>query len=198
MTKRIVGYANDISVQPGDRLDMMVSCFDVEKYDVEIVRLIHGDLNPEGPGFKSEVVQAIDKSTHPGRQQHVYSGSYGLVRIAESLGSFDSLTLQATVWPTTPMAGEQVILGWVSADGGCSCELIIDEDGCLAGTFTSEGRTQRLSSGVPLLERYWYVAAVTYDGDTKEAWVSPVPARTSRRIGPSNIHEEVQRRSQDS
>ena len=52
---RVVGYADRFSIQPGETIKFMVSS-EVPQYRADIVRLIHGDTNPKGPGFKEEVV----------------------------------------------------------------------------------------------------------------------------------------------
>ena len=46
----IVGYADHLSVQPGETIQFMVSS-QLPSYDADIVRLIHGDPNPLGPGI---------------------------------------------------------------------------------------------------------------------------------------------------
>ena len=55
--KTIVGYADKISVAPGETIQFMVSCTSGRSYQSEIVRIIHGDVNPAGPGFKDEKVK---------------------------------------------------------------------------------------------------------------------------------------------
>ena len=54
----IVGYADRFSVRAGDTIQFMVSC-KLPSYQADVVRLIHGDLNPEGPGFKERLVQNV-------------------------------------------------------------------------------------------------------------------------------------------
>ena len=53
---KLIGYADRFSVAPGETIRFMVSALEDQPYQAEIVRLIHGDANPEGPGFKSEQV----------------------------------------------------------------------------------------------------------------------------------------------
>ena len=51
MTLRLLGYSDRLTAAPGDTIRFMVSC-DAPEYESRLVRLIHGDTNPEGPGFK--------------------------------------------------------------------------------------------------------------------------------------------------
>jgi hypothetical protein len=48
---RVVGYSDTLSLQPDETIQVMVSG-DLPKYRMDIVRLIHGDTNSEGLGFK--------------------------------------------------------------------------------------------------------------------------------------------------
>ena len=52
---RLLGYSDRLSVAPGQTIRFMVSC-DHPTYESDLVRLIHGDENPDGPGFKQVVV----------------------------------------------------------------------------------------------------------------------------------------------
>ncbi len=60
MTLRLLGYSDRLTVAPGDTIRFMVSC-DHPEYESRLVRLIHGDTNPEGPGFKQvEIASGMD------------------------------------------------------------------------------------------------------------------------------------------
>ena len=74
----IVGYSDRLSVMPGDVIRFMVSTA-APTYEVAIVRLIHGDTNPTGPGFKEEVLRTPVDGTYPGREQPYRAGSHVLV-----------------------------------------------------------------------------------------------------------------------
>ena len=52
---KVVGYSDRLSVQPGQTIRFMVSC-ELPSYRADVVRLIHGDDNPKGPGFEEEAV----------------------------------------------------------------------------------------------------------------------------------------------
>ena len=51
------GYADALSARPGETIRFMVSS-ELPEYRAQMVRLIHGDINPLGPGFKEELVDA--------------------------------------------------------------------------------------------------------------------------------------------
>ena len=61
----IVGYADRLRVQPGETIRFMVSS-EVPRYRADIVRLIHGDANPSGPGIKETVVDTPANGEYAG------------------------------------------------------------------------------------------------------------------------------------
>jgi len=50
MLLRITGYSDKYSVHPGEEVKFFVNSEKNETYEAQLVRLIHGDTNPEGPG----------------------------------------------------------------------------------------------------------------------------------------------------
>ncbi len=74
----IMGYSDRLSVQAGEDISFMVSS-QLPGYRADIVRLIHGDTNPKGPGFKEELIQTPVSGDHSGRNQFLRPGSYVIV-----------------------------------------------------------------------------------------------------------------------
>ena len=59
LEKKIAGYSDEISVAPGERIRFMVSCEPgIDRYQADIVRLISGDRQPGGPGYRDELLQS--------------------------------------------------------------------------------------------------------------------------------------------
>ncbi|MCE2516007.1 MAG: hypothetical protein J4F37_13555, partial [Acidobacteria bacterium] len=92
----VVGYADRMSVAPGETIRFMVSS-QLPTYRAEIVRLIHGDANPNGPGIKEELVGTPANGDYPGRHQDLPLGSYATVPDAEPLRLGGSFTITAWV-----------------------------------------------------------------------------------------------------
>lgn len=156
----VIGYADRLSVAPGESIAFMVSSR-VPEYRVELVRLIHGDPNPAGPGFKCERVASGVDGAYRGRVQPITPGSYVLVEanpIVERLASF---TVGAWVWPTTPDKGRQTIVA-LGLAGTPGFRLAIDDAGHLE--LELSGQTVRLQA--TLLERRWHFVWAGYDGQT--------------------------------
>ena len=109
---KLIGYADRFSVAPGETIRFMVSALEDQPYQAEIVRLIHGDANPEGPGFKSEQVPSGVEAAHVGRRQAIARRLLGAGPVPSAAeGARSSFTVAAMIWPTTPGKGRQGLIG---------------------------------------------------------------------------------------
>ena len=81
----LIGYVDRFSARPGDQICVKVSSQLGEPYQADLVRIIHGDANPAGPGLKLEEVAAPFAGSYPSRFQPVHAGSYGIVRVENRL-----------------------------------------------------------------------------------------------------------------
>lgn len=139
MITELTGYTDRFSVAPGEPIRFMVST-DLPSYETNLVRLIHGDENPEGPGYKEELVDASINGQRRGRKQFAQSGSYILVEEHGPFSKLQSFTLQAWIYPTTPDKGQAqgLLSKWSADETGFS--LAVGAEGALelwlAGTGT--------------------------------------------------------------
>src|SRR5215813_11830164 len=179
MTLAIVGYADRMSVRPGDTLKVMVSCeTGAASYRAELVRLVCGDDSPNGPGYKERPVGHPANGTYPGRRQRINAGSYVVVPASPLLESVTSFTLQALIWPTTPGRGAQTLLGRWDAVTQAGYALIIDETGAVALRLgDGSGRTETVSARAPLDALAWYRVSASYDAATRAVLVVQQPLR---------------------
>ena len=169
----VVGYTDLLSVEPGETLRVMASCT-LPEYRADLVRLVHGDPNPEGPGVKEETIPSPINDSHPGREQHFPRGSYIRVPDSPPLRIRDSFTLQAYIWPTTPEKGLQGIITKWTGDTGYG--LFINEDGCPSLWLgDGSGKVERANTGVPLVPAQWYVVAAVFDAITGRVTLSQEP-----------------------
>ena len=160
----IVGYADRFSVRAGDTIRFMVSC-KLPNYNADVVRLIHGDLNPDGPGFKEKLVQNV--GTFSGRRQKLVIGSYVVVPDHPLLRLNKSFTLSAWISSTTPSKSSQGLLTKWSDFSGTGYGLVLDGDnGLTLWIGGTDGRVERISTGVPLRRAPWYFVAASYDSST--------------------------------
>ena len=187
VAKGIVGYADRLSVQPGETVQFMVSS-QLTRYQAEIVRLIHGDPNPNGPGIKENVIEASVNREYAGRHQELVVGSYVTVPDAEPLQLDGSFTITAWIAATRPgqvgwandRAAQGIVTKWSEADER-GYGLFLDADGRLeVRVGAGPGQVARLAAdpalrpwlpviygagrprgqGVPTV---WYFVAASFD-----------------------------------
>lgn len=172
----LIGYADRMSVAPGERIRFMVSSESAE-YEAQVVRLHAPFRVSHGPRFKEEPVEASVNGTHPGRKQIAHSGSYVVIEDNPRLRLTDGFTLQAWVFPTAPDNGvEQGIITRWSAQNCSGFGLFVGKDGDL--TFWSgdgNGKTHKVRTGVPLLKSRWYFVACIYDTPREVIRLHQVP-----------------------
>lgn len=148
---------------------------DQPQYQARIVRLIHGDENPDGPGFKEEEIETPVNKLCKGRKQVAHCGSYVLVRHSPVLSRLRSLTLQAWIQPTTPHKGEAqgLLTQWFDGSG---YGLFIGESGNVELWLGDEaGQVERVGSGKPLRKGEWYFVAATFDVEKQTVCVYQKP-----------------------
>ena len=171
--KTLVGYADRLSVEPGETLRFMVSCYVPGSYRADIVRLICGDDSEHGAGFKEEEVETTVSGEYPGREQPLRLGSYAIVPEVPSLASFSA---QVLIWPTLPQRGRQTIMGTWNEAQASGFALVVDESGEVELVLGSpDGGVSRLSSGLALQARRWVRVFACYDASTGRATLAQSP-----------------------
>jgi N,N-dimethylformamidase len=166
---KITGYADKFSVHPGDTIKFFVNCNGPAEYQAEIVKMIHGDTNPRGPGFIEEAIKADCNATYQGVKQEIYSGSYGFVADKPQF-CVDSVTLQCWIWPTTPKThpkywkhGSQgLVTKWHDGKG---YGLFLNAEGCIEFRVND----QVITTGATVRDHAWHFVAATFDAATGEA-----------------------------
>ena len=160
----LMGYADQVSVAPGETAQFMVSCDGAPRYRADIVRLIHPDGGPEAPPFLEEVVATAVNSDYEARVQEILIGSYGEIPASPQFNALESFTVQAMVWPTRPGRGRQALLGTWSEAEQTGFGIGLDEAGALELRLGGgPGQVATLSTGVPLMVRKWYFVAAAFD-----------------------------------
>ena len=147
----LVGYTDRLSVAPGDTIRFMVSS-DHARYRSRLVRLIHGDTNPDGPGFKQVVVPSAIDGERAGEHHDIRSGSYAEIPFddAQPTGGF---TFTAFIRPTLPGRGEQALLSRGDPFHGGGLAVGLDDDGALGAGHRRSIRRGFGRRGAPLFGR---------------------------------------------
>lgn len=160
----LAGYCDRFSAKPGERLDFMVSAEGATEAEVRLVRLIHGDENPDGPGFIERAVEAPTNGVHAVRTQHTQVGSF--VRVADPEGRLapsGPFTLWAFIWPRAPARGPQGLLTRWSVAERSGYALGIGAGGALEFRIGDGRAVAAVRAPVMLLPRQWYLVAASFD-----------------------------------
>jgi N,N-dimethylformamidase len=139
----LVGYLDRWSARPGEAIAVKVSSQLGEPYEADLVRIIHADPNPAGPGMKLEEVDCRFAGRYPSRSQPVRPGSYAIVDAALAVPEGGAIRVRvqpghlSEAQPVLALGG--VVLR-VAAEGA---RLAVDGDDVCA-------------VAAPMLERCWY------------------------------------------
>lgn len=147
----ITGYVEGWSTRPGDTLRFMISVQGGGLYRARVARVICGDPNPQGPGYREIPVAWELEGQHEGQQQDIHLGSWADVPHVPLPGG--ALAFSANIWPTRLAAGDQAVLCWSGTAG--SLTLGIGPDGAWCRLATPAGM-QELRSRTRLTERAWH------------------------------------------
>ena len=184
---KLFGYSDKISVKPGDSLQVHVTADGTTEADAQLVRLIHGDQHPDGPGFLEEEVACEANGRWAVTKQFTQVGSFLTVEDRERhLALEGDFTLFAFVNPTLPKIGlRQALVGrWDIQRNEGYC-LGINQKGHLE-FWVGDGREiDYLTAEPPLFPFQWYLVAVSYERKTGRAtlYQEGVLTRYNGRLG---------------
>ena len=170
LEKKIAGYSDEISVAPGERIRFMVSCEPgIDSYQADIVRLISGDRQPDGPGYRDELLPSPVSGEYPGRTQETYCGSYAIVPHGPAFGGLSDLSLQATIFPTLPSLRRACLISKIDVVAGRGFALWTDPaQGLVLELGDGAGGLRAFALGQPFVAREWYLVSATYHAASGE------------------------------
>ncbi len=148
--KSICGYSDRFSASPGSRIAFKITSELLLPFRLDIVRLIHGDTNPAGPGYKEQVCEAAVNGSYPGRAQKITAGSYATTPAHPALQALQNFTFSALIFPTMPQTPGQSIVSL--GDGTAGFCLSLQGQGGLTLRIGGE----LFSTGLKFLPNRWY------------------------------------------
>ena len=155
MVVPLIGYVDRFSGRPGEPVAVKVSSQFDTPYRADLVRIVHADANPAGPGIKLEEVAAAFAGEYPSRSQPIHSGSVGIVTAARPITLPDPCTIVVRVQPWLLDSRRQAVL---AIEDGLT--LLV-----AAGGAVLEAGGSRVQIPAPMLERRWYeLRVVASDG----------------------------------
>src|SRR3984893_15424336 len=108
----ITGYVDRWSVRPGEELSFMISVRGGGRYSARVARVLCGDPNPKGPGYREVPMPWDLEGEHEGEEQLIAKGSWIDVPKLDLGSAKRPIAFAATLWPTRLAAGAQSVLSW--------------------------------------------------------------------------------------
>jgi N,N-dimethylformamidase len=170
----ITGYVDRWSVRPGEEINFMIGVRGGGRYRARVARVICGDPNPQGPGYREIPVSWALEGEHDGEEQLISKGSWIDIP-ALDLGSGEtSITFAATIWPTRLVAGRQAVLNWHGRDAALT--LGVGTKGAFCRLVTATGIIE-VEADIPLTERAWHDIACRFDPATGTLQLAQAPRK---------------------
>lgn len=186
-TKRIYGYADPLNVRAGGQVSFMISGEGMGTVDAQLVRLSHGDENPNGPGFVETEIASNIPAVLNVRRQFTQIGAFAAVKDpAQKLALSGDFTLYAFICPTKPGGARQAILSKWDIIANKGYALGIGPDGRLEFWVGNGQAIDQVKAEVPLLTKAWYFVAASFSAATREARLYQIGVvnRYNSLIGP--------------
>ena len=175
-SKRIVSYCDPISAQPGDDVAFMVSSLDGEPFEGQLVRLICGDITPDGHGYEEIECDSTLNGRYEGKPQPLLQGSWAIVPPSSFFADLEGLRVELCVFPTL-VDGTRTLLACSDEHGGFALEL---RDGVVCFVaHGDDGAPLELVAESPIAVRRWARITASYDPDQEELHLSVVPLVTA-------------------
>ena len=180
----LTGYADRLSVRPGETIRFHLSNATGADVEAKIVRVVCADANPAGPGVLLEPVATAPVRCGSATEQRSPQGSYARIESPARCFGASGFSVTCLVHPTRLAGTRQVIASRTGAGAKSGFVLAIDEEGRLSASF-GDGTSMRDVAVVPepLVERAWH--AVWLLVDTESGEVGAGWALLSPRLGES-------------
>jgi N,N-dimethylformamidase len=177
---RILSYTDKLWARPGETVTIHASGEGVATMSVGLVRLICGDDSPKGPGYREEAVP-LEAGTVALDHQAVHAGSFVAADDSSAPASLTSFALAINIWPTTPIAGEQAVMGVWDAERKAGYLLSIGPEGAALTTGDGSGSVCRTATKGLLTAREWYRLTASHDAATGMVTVTQEPLNLDGR-----------------
>ena len=168
---KLFGYTNKLSVKPGENIDFHVSADGTQSADAQLVRIIHGDEHPNGPGYMDEEIESDLNGKWDVKKQFTQLGSYLRVDDPNNLLAIDGdFTVFGYINPSTPNTGahQWLFCRWDNKTNK-GYGIGINKDGYLELVVGNGKEVDYLYSELPLVKKVWYFVGATFNYKTGEA-----------------------------
>ena len=160
------GYTQETVLRAGESVEVMLS--GGGQAEVSVERLIHGDPNPAGPGYRAQPAPWGGRTAVELGPQPLDLGSYLEISDRPTLRVTGSLTLAMWIYPTRLTGGWQALAAkWAPGDIGFG--LFCVGNGLLAGGVSHDGNNVNWCAGRQFVETdAWQFVALIFDAEGGE------------------------------
>lgn len=140
----------------------MVSVPGGGRFRARVARILCGDPNPSGPGFREIAMPSALDGEHPGEEQPIHLGSSVQVPVVDLGHHGEPIALVATIWPTRLGSGRQAVIHWRGVERRVTVTLGITRRGAYC-SLTHPSGSADLTLDAGLTERTWFDIACRFD-----------------------------------
>ena len=178
---KLTGYSSSVFVRPGGSLGFHVHS-ESPNVDVQLVRLLHGDENPRGPGFQEREISSSIDGRHAAGPQEIFRGSFAELETPPRLHRERRLRDRPLDMADTSRASAaQGIISWRAPECPAGLCLALDETGrVVAQSGDAGGRTQPASRWRVVLGCVSGCGGVAA-GSSSPSRLATIPRATRRR-----------------
>lgn len=160
----LIGYSDELSARPGESLGFKVSSTLTAPYDVQLVRIICADPNPDGPGIQHEEVDAACNGTYPSRFQDFVPGSYAEAPLREGT-KITALRIAARILPTLRDRVCQTVLSFSDPVADFQISVVLGPNG-LSLRLNHGALETSIETRTPIKTNKWTRFTVAFDLET--------------------------------
>lgn len=151
----ITGYSDILSAGPDETIEFKVSSKSAQAFTAELVRVIHADPNPSGPGMRMEKLDHIFSGTFASFDKPLLPGSFARVARVPAAGGA-GLTVGARIQPTSITRGDQCVISQWNAARGTGFALLVSENGVEMRLGRGRGQPVARLQCPAILGAKWY------------------------------------------
>ena len=184
---RLFGYSDPLAAKLTQTVDFKISAEGTTEASIEIVRLVHGDYNPKGPGFIEEPITTDLPKCIGVKRQYTQNGSFARVTDEHALLSpKGAFSVFAFIWPSLPGKARQTIMGSWNVNISKGYGLGINPEGRLEFWVGDGKNVDQVTADIPLVPKVWVLAGASYDPVTGEARLIQINVQNAwnSHIGP--------------
>jgi N,N-dimethylformamidase len=169
--KTVVGYSDQITVRPGEKITFFASTYAPGDYRASLVRVINGDTLSGAGRFRVDAVLADFARTYKGGEQKTWPGSYVTFdkTSPSAIPSKQSFSVVTLIKPTLPGKGPQFVVSQWDDTKKAGWAIGIDERGEGAlWVGHGNGKFIKLRTSRFIQPNHWTMLGASFDATTGE------------------------------